>query len=79
MADRKLTLFMGRAGTGKRHAVYEWIKNKLDTCPGDPIIVLVPEAATYKAERDLAEFMRTNGQGAAGFTSVRVVGFNRLA
>lgn len=68
-----LSLYVGRAGSGKTRAAYEWIRDTLHKHPGEPIILLVPEAATYKAERDLAEFMQ------GGFTSVRVVGFNRLA
>lgn len=73
MANTGLTLYMGKAGTGKTYAAYQWIKNKLEKHPGDTVILLVPDAATYKAERDLAEFM------GGGFTSVRVVGFSRLA
>nr|WP_252895745.1 hypothetical protein [Veillonella rogosae] len=40
---------------------------------GEPIILLVPEPATYRVERELAEFMPEKG-----FTTVRVVGFGRL-
>lgn len=71
-----VSLYMGRAGTGKTYAAYEWIQKKLEEQEGKTnatIILLVPDAATYKAERDLAQFM------GGGFTSVRVVGFSRLA
>lgn len=72
MAD--VSLYVGRAGTGKSYAVYERIKKVIQECPGEPIILLVPEPATYKVERELAEFMPGHG-----FTTVRVVGLNRLA
>ena len=69
-----LTMYIGRAGTGKSFACYERIREIIEQNPGEPIILLVPEPATYKVERELAEFM-PNG----GFTTVRVVGFGRLA
>ncbi len=65
-----ITMYYGRAGSGKTRAVYERIRQVITECPGDPIILLVPEPATYRVERELAEFMP---QG--GFTTVRVVGF----
>ena len=68
-----LTTYIGRAGTGKSFACYERIKEIIEQHPGESIILLVPEPATYKVERELAEFM-PNG----GFTTVRVVGFGRL-
>ena len=69
-----LTMYIGRAGTCKSFACYERIREIIEQNPGEPIILLVPEPATYKVERELAEFM-PNG----GFTTVRVVGFGRLA
>lgn len=68
-----VSIYMGRAGTGKSRACYEQIQHILKTHPGDPIILLVPDSATYQAERDLAEFMDEKG-----FTTVRVVGLHRL-
>ena len=73
-SDMKLTLYMGRAGTGKTQAVYQWIQDKMDRDPRATIFLLVPDSATYKAERDLAECMPQKG-----FINVRVVGFSRLA
>lgn len=70
----KLTMYMGRAGTGKSYACYERIREIITTCPGEPIILLVPDPATYRTERELAAFMPEGG-----FTTVRVVGFGRLA
>lgn len=69
-----ISAFIGRAGTGKTQACFERIKEIIATCPGEPILYIVPEPATYTIERSLAEFMPEEG-----FTTVRVVGFNRLA
>jgi len=65
----------GRTGPeqAKTHACFEYIKQVIENNPGEPILYIVPEPATYTIERSLAEFM-PNG----GFTTVRVVGFNRL-
>ena len=52
-----ITMYYGRAGSGKTRAVYERIRQVITECPGDPIILLVPEPATYRVERELAEFM----------------------
>ncbi len=69
-----ISVYLGRAGTGKTEACFERIKQLIAENPGEPIIMLVPEPATYVTERRLAEFMPEQG-----FTTVRVVGFNRLA
>ncbi|MDY3974466.1 MAG: PD-(D/E)XK nuclease family protein [Veillonella caviae] len=69
-----ISVYLGRAGTGKTEACFEHIKELIEQHPGEPIILLVPEPATYVTERRLAEFMPEQG-----FTTVRVVGFNRLA
>lgn len=68
-----LTIYMGRAGTGKSRACYERIKELLREDPGTPIILLVPDSASYTVERELASSMEHKG-----FTSVRVVGISRL-
>ncbi|MDU1247759.1 MAG: ATP-dependent nuclease subunit B, partial [Veillonella sp.] len=68
-----ISVYYGRAGSGKTRAVYERIRQVMTDCPGEPIILLVPEPATYRVERELAEFMPEKG-----FTTVRVVGFGRL-
>lgn len=67
-------LYVGRAGTGKSHAVQERIQQILQDDSAATIILLVPDPATYTAERSLAESMKGRG-----FTSVRVVGFTRLS
>ena len=46
-----ITMYYGRAGSGKTCAVYERIRQVITECPGDPIILLVPEPATYRVER----------------------------
>ena len=65
-----ISVYYGRAGSGKTRAVYERIRQVMTDCPGEPIILLVPEPATYRVERELAEFMPEKG-----FTTVRVVGY----
>ena len=45
-----ITMYYGRAGSGKTRAVYERIRQVITECPGDPIILLVPEPATYRVE-----------------------------
>lgn len=69
-----ISLYLGRAGTGKTEACFEYIKDTMKRFPGEPIIMLVLDPATYVTERRLAEFMDEGG-----FTTVRVVGFSRLA
>ncbi len=68
-----VSVYMGRAGTGKTEACFTRIREILKQNPGESIILLVPDSATYQMERRLAEFMPQKG-----FTSVRVVGFTRL-
>ena len=48
-----ITMYYGRAGSGKTCAVYERIRQVITECPGDPIILLVPEPATYRVERGI--------------------------
>lgn len=70
----QVSLYIGRAGTGKTRACFELIQRIRQEHPGEPIILLVPDSATYYTERSLAEFSKEKG-----FTTVRVVGFGRLA
>ena len=42
-----ITMYYGRAGSGKTRAVYERIRQVIIECPGDPIILLVPEPVSY--------------------------------
>ena len=48
-----ISVYYGRAGSGKTRAVYERIRQVMTDCPGEPIILLVPEPATYRIEREL--------------------------
>ena len=43
-----ISVYYGRAGSGKTRAVYERIRQVMTDCPGEPIILLVPEPATYQ-------------------------------
>ena len=70
-----LSIVLGRAGAGKTEYVLREISDALAAAPdGPPILLIVPEQATYVMERELAS--RTM-QGA--FSRVQVVGFRRLA
>lgn len=71
----ELNLVLGPAGAGKTQRCMEEIQSRLKEAPdGRPLILLLPEHATFQMERKLAE---TKGLG--GFTRVYVVGFRRLA
>ena len=65
-------ILAGRAGSGKSRRCCEEIQCCMDA--GIPAILLVPDQATYDAERRLAEELPQNG-----FSHVHVVGFSRLA
>ncbi|MEG6584292.1 helicase-exonuclease AddAB subunit AddB [Dendrosporobacter sp. 1207_IL3150] len=70
-----LRLILGRAGSGKTWHCLDEIRARLRQSPeGSPLVFILPEHATFKAERDLTE---TPGLG--GFTRAYVFGFRRLA
>lgn len=70
-----LRLILGRAGSGKTHTCLEEIRERLLKAPeGPPLILLLPEHATFQVERELAA---TPGLG--GFARVYIFGFRRLA
>lgn len=70
-----LTIIMGRAGTGKTEYCLDGIKRKLRQNPkGKPLILLVPEQATFQLERELASDAESGG-----FARAYVLGFRRLA
>lgn len=70
-----LRLILGRAGSGKTHLCLEEIRERLREAPeGHPLVLLLPEHATFQVERELAA---TPGLG--GFARAYVVGFRRLA
>lgn len=70
-----LNLILGRVGSGKTSVCFEQIIDELNIAPeGAPLILLVPEQATFQAERLLA----AQAKG-GGFTRAHVLGFRRLA
>ena len=71
----KLNFVYGRAGTGKTEACLAAIRQELRKSPeGTPLLLLVPEHATFKLERELAS---TSDLG--GFTRAYVMGFRRFS
>jgi len=66
---------LGRSGTGKTTHCVEAIVEALSRSPSGPapsLIFLVPEQATYEAERAILS------SGVAGYHRLRVLSFNRL-
>ena len=71
----KLRLIIGRAGAGKTRFCLDEIRQRLHEAPlGDPLLLLLPEHATFQVEKELAA---TPGLG--GFIRAHVLGFRRLA
>jgi ATP-dependent helicase/nuclease subunit B len=69
-----IQFILGRAGTGKTHACIEAIVEDLMTGPeGPPLMLLVPEQATFQAERAVLGDRRI-----AGYSRFHVVSFDRL-
>ena len=70
-----LTFVCGRAGSGKSRFCFDGIKAQLEAqADGPPLILLLPEQATFQAEKELASSVRSQG-----FVRASVVGFRRLA
>ena len=67
-----VTVLLGKAGSGKSTQCYREIQ--ACTAAGGKALLLVPDQATYGAERHLAE--SSDGQG---FLGTQVLGFSRLA
>ena len=67
-----VTILMGKAGNGKSSQCF----NELQAweAAGGKAMLLVPDQATYGAERRLAEHAKGRG-----FVGTQVVGFSRLA
>ena len=75
MIALQLELIYGRAGTGKSQLCLDEIQRELRNSPdGVPLLLLVPEHATFKLEKELAS---TKDLG--GFTRAYVMGFRRFA
>ncbi|MEK7270825.1 MAG: PD-(D/E)XK nuclease family protein [Planctomycetota bacterium] len=70
-----LRFVLGRAGTGKTRRCLEEIRSGLARAPeGPPLILLVPEQATFQMDRALLEGARVEGSIRA-----QVLSFQRLA
>ncbi|MGI6035274.1 MAG: helicase-exonuclease AddAB subunit AddB [Limnochordia bacterium] len=70
-----LQLVLGRAGSGKTHLCLEQIVNSVEESPiGPPLILLVPEQATFQMERALLEAL-----SAPAVIRAQVLSFRRLA
>jgi len=71
----KLTLVIGRAGSGKTHYCLEEMGKMLQASPeGESLIMILPEHATFQVENKLAQT-----PGIEGFARAYVFGFRRLA
>ncbi len=64
----------GRAGTGKSYTCIEEIEERLKSGEKKPLILIVPEQLSFKAEKALIE-----KTGATGINNVHVLSFQRLA
>jgi len=70
-----LRFIIGRAGAGKTHACLDAVRRELLAGPaGPPLILLVPEQASFQAEYALA-----SSAGLRGFIRAQVLSFRRLA
>jgi ATP-dependent helicase/nuclease subunit B len=70
-----LRIIAGRSGSGKTHLILEEIRARLKEDPlGSPLILLVPEQATFQAEQAMLDTPALRG-----FMRVQVLSFRRLA
>lgn len=68
-----LRFILGRAGAGKTHYILDHITNNVTVDPdGPPVILLVPEQATFQMEYALAKAL-------GGSVRAQVLSFHRLA
>lgn len=71
----KLRLIAGRSGSGKSHLIKTEIAERIARDPaGPPLLLLVPEQATFQTEYALV-----SAPGARGFMRLQVLSFRRLA
>lgn len=69
----RLRLLLGRAGEGRTRRCLEEIRAEQDRRPlGPPLLLIVPDQATFTAEQELVSFL-------GGSMRARVYGFRRLA
>lgn len=72
-----IEFILGRAGTGKTHTCLAEMAERMKKMPvGRALVLLLPEYATYRAERRLAGMMTDAGEG---FVRGFVFGFKRFA
>ena len=64
---------LGRSGTGKTRWCLDAVCDALQAGGTEPLILLVPEQATYQAERAILSH-----SDIAGFSRLRILSFNRL-
>ncbi|QJD83656.1 helicase-exonuclease AddAB subunit AddB [Cohnella herbarum] len=70
-----LRLITGRSGSGKTQLILNEIRSKLQSDPlGTPLILLVPEQATFQME-----YAMVTTPGLPGFLRAQVLSFRRLA
>lgn len=70
-----IRFILGRAGSGKSHYVLDNIREQLEHAPlGDPIVLLVPEQATFQAEYALV-----SSEQLSGIIRAQALSFRRLA
>ncbi|MBU7005382.1 helicase-exonuclease AddAB subunit AddB [Phosphitispora fastidiosa] len=71
----ELRFILGRAGAGKTGYIFKYVQEELERNPdGSPIIILVPEQATFQMEYYLSAKL-----GLEGSVRAQVLSFRRLA
>ncbi len=68
-----IQFILGRSGTGKTHGCIESVCRALKSGGNEPLVLLVPEQATYQAERAILSHADI-----AGFSRLQILSFNRL-
>ena len=69
----KVQFILGRSGTGKSRWCIDAVCEALAAPGTEPLILLVPEQATYQVERSIL-----SASNIAGFSRLHVLSFNRL-
>ncbi|MHC5083395.1 MAG: PD-(D/E)XK nuclease family protein, partial [Planctomycetota bacterium] len=69
----QVQFILGRSGTGKTRRCVEAVCDALAGGGDEPLILLVPEQATYQAERAILSHSEITG-----FSRLRILSFNRL-
>ncbi|MHC5179880.1 MAG: helicase-exonuclease AddAB subunit AddB, partial [Planctomycetota bacterium] len=70
----QVQFILGRSGTGKSRWCIDAVCGALASGGSDPLILLVPEQATYQVERAILSHPEISG-----FSRLMVLSFNRLA